>query len=52
MYLPYLYQRPVLSSGRKLTKELLLHITLATGRREPGEKTEGSDGQQRQPLNP
>ena len=21
MYLPYLYQRPVLSSGRKLTKE-------------------------------
>lgn len=24
MYLPYLYQRPVLSSGRKLTKELCM----------------------------
>lgn len=31
MYLPYLYQRPVLSSGRKLTKEYVLWtITLAT----------------------
>jgi hypothetical protein len=31
MYLPYLYQRPWLSSGRKLTKEYAFYtITLAT----------------------
>jgi hypothetical protein len=40
LYLPYLYQRPVLSSSRKLTKELLLHITLAT--EEMSQKSEGS----------
>ncbi|KAH0285968.1 hypothetical protein M436DRAFT_66777 [Aureobasidium namibiae CBS 147.97] len=49
VYLPYLYQRPVLSSGRKLTKEYaLLTITLATDaeeKREQGFKIAG-------PLNP
>jgi len=45
MYLPYLYQRPVLSSGRKLTKEYALWtITLATDaeeKREQGFKIAG-----------
>lgn len=41
MYLPYLYQRPVLSSGRKLTKESSLDIDLATA--SDGEKGCGFD---------
>jgi hypothetical protein len=53
MYLPYLYQRPVLSSGRKLTKEYAFYtITLATLRRgrQKRNRNKGSDSSATKPI--